>query len=365
MSLGGISGYGQPRNISIPENYYYTPYLPYAQYGPYQSIMSQMGNYGTSIGNVYGGPVAGGGGATGGYNSDLYKRVAAAAPLAPAVVDSTTRGGGGGGRQSFEQWSEKNDPNAWKNLTSGEQANWYAEHPTFGSFTQGLQKVWGYTIPGMIQNYLDPGIGIRANLIAQGIDPRTGANMNFTPEQKAAALSAIQNTVAMPGSDAISNIANQYGMYNNPNAISNSNISSDGGFNPISGYSVGPAVSAPAPTPTPAVNIGGGEFGSWGGEERGSRGGDGGGGGYSGAPSAGSDVGRSAPGSAHYAKGGHVNASLLSGPDPMGPDQGYGALKGGEYVINDKAVKKYGIELMDAINSGKISKGKLRGLLEM
>ena len=55
----------------------------------------------------------------------------------------------------------------------------------------------------------------------------------------------------------------------------------------------------------------------------------------------------------------------LLGPDPEGPDDGYAALKDGEFVINDKAVKKYGIELMNAINSGKISKGKLRGLLEM
>ena len=55
----------------------------------------------------------------------------------------------------------------------------------------------------------------------------------------------------------------------------------------------------------------------------------------------------------------------LGGPNPMGPDDGYAALKDGEYVINDKAVKKYGIELMNAINTGKISKGKLRGLLEM
>ena len=55
----------------------------------------------------------------------------------------------------------------------------------------------------------------------------------------------------------------------------------------------------------------------------------------------------------------------LQGPNPEGPDDGYAALKDGEYVINDKAVKKYGIELMNLINSGKISKGKLRGLLEM
>lgn len=95
------------------------------------------------------------------------------------------------------------------------------------------------------------------------------------------------------------------------------------------------------------------------------RGGGGGGGSYSGAPSGGSDVGRSAPGSAHYAQGGHVAMQHLLGPNPEGPDDGYGALKDGEFVINDKAVKKYGIELMQAINSGKISKGKLRGLLEM
>jgi hypothetical protein len=67
---------------------------------------------------------------------------------------------------------------------------------------------------------------------------------------------------------------------------------------------------------------------------------------------------------AGLAQGGHVSMQHLQGPDPDGPDDGYGALKMGEYVINDKAVKKYGIELMNAINSGKISKGKLLGLLE-
>jgi len=70
-------------------------------------------------------------------------------------------------------------------------------------------------------------------------------------------------------------------------------------------------------------------------------------------------------GGAGFAKGGHVSMQRLQGPNPAGPDDGYAALKDGEYVINDNAVKKYGIELMEAINSGKISKGKLRGLLEM
>jgi hypothetical protein len=66
-----------------------------------------------------------------------------------------------------------------------------------------------------------------------------------------------------------------------------------------------------------------------------------------------------------FAHGGHVSMMHLLGPDPEGPDDGYATLKDGEFVINDKAVKKYGIELMNAINSGKISKGKLLGLLEM
>ena len=66
-----------------------------------------------------------------------------------------------------------------------------------------------------------------------------------------------------------------------------------------------------------------------------------------------------------FAYGGYVSMQDLQGPNPEGPDDGYAALTDGEFVINDKAVKKYGLELMNLINSGKISKGKLRGLLEM
>jgi hypothetical protein len=65
-----------------------------------------------------------------------------------------------------------------------------------------------------------------------------------------------------------------------------------------------------------------------------------------------------------FNKGGQVTMDRLQGPNPMGPDDGYAGLKDGEFVINAKSVGKYGIELMNAINAGKISKGKLRGLLE-
>ena len=62
--------------------------------------------------------------------------------------------------------------------------------------------------------------------------------------------------------------------------------------------------------------------------------------------------------------GGMINKSRMVGPDPMGPDNGFASIQDGEFVMNRKATAKYGIELMNAINSGKISKGKLSGLLE-
>jgi hypothetical protein len=111
---------------------------------------------------------------------------------------------------------------------------------------------------------------------------------------------------------------------------------------------------------------GGGDGRSGGGGSASSGGGEGPGGmGRGGGMGGGGMGGDTGSGAGSWAKGGSVMASMLQGPNPMGPDQGYGALKSGEFVINDKAVAKYGIDLMNAINSGKISKGKLRGLLEM
>lgn len=52
-----------------------------------------------------------------------------------------------------------------------------------------------------------------------------------------------------------------------------------------------------------------------------------------------------------YAHGGMVHAEHLKGRAPA-PDDGYGALQGGEYVITKAAVEKYGKRLLDAINNG-------------
>ena len=56
-------------------------------------------------------------------------------------------------------------------------------------------------------------------------------------------------------------------------------------------------------------------------------------------------------GSKAFNQGGMVNAQHLMGRAPA-PDDGYGALQGGEYVITKAAVERYGKAMMDAINNG-------------
>jgi hypothetical protein len=50
---------------------------------------------------------------------------------------------------------------------------------------------------------------------------------------------------------------------------------------------------------------------------------------------------------------------MLMGENPPGPDDGYGALDTGEYVIRAKAVEKYGPAILDALNRGRIGKSVL------
>jgi hypothetical protein len=85
---------------------------------------------------------------------------------------------------------------------------------------------------------------------------------------------------------------------------------------------------------------------NFGGESVGFGGGFGGGvgtGEFGGSPESASDLG--------YNQGGMVTPDRLMGRAPA-PDDGYGALQGGEYVITKAAVEKYGKRLLDAINNG-------------
>jgi hypothetical protein len=88
-------------------------------------------------------------------------------------------------------------------------------------------------------------------------------------------------------------------------------------------------------------------------------GGDGGGGGGIGAGDGGGGIGAGEG----LATGGMVSKRHLAGPNPTGPDDGYAALKLGEYVIKQSSVDKYGTEIFDLINQGKISKKAINSLL--
>ena len=361
MSLGGISDYLRANNISIPENS--GTYLPYANQGPYEDIMAQMrasGGRGVSGGATGGGGTTGGtgtGGAMGGYDPNLYKRVAAASQAAGSGVipEFSSIGPGTTGQRLYDV----NDPTAWGNLSDAQQANYYANNPGMGSVLSKAVNLISGTTLGAMHKKLMPDLYENTLLKMSGINPTATSEINTG------------NTAQDPMQRQ--ELARQLGLLQTPE--------SDGGFTPVattspvtyapimtadlsSDYSnEGRNYVAPAPVAVTSPFTGGSEFSSVGG-------GGGGYGGSYGGDNSGDNRGwgsRDAGGDSGggYAKGGSVSMSRLQGPNPMGPDDGYATLKSGEFVINDKAVKKYGIELMNAINSGKISKGKLRGLLEM
>jgi hypothetical protein len=268
--------------------------------------------------------------------------------------------GGGGNRGKPVDYNPE-----WTALSDAEKAAFYAESPFFSGLTQVGQNVFGVTGLGILQNKTVPDFVANQKLIAQGIDPATGRYQGgdflgsplesggfvqapgelgrgmpaptggfvaVTPQQAAAEAAAAQ-AVAQAAAQAQAVAAAQAEAIRQP--IVESPGGMGGGYSQRGGESVGGYSGAAA------SRAASGQFGM-------------------GPGTAGFNSG----GSTNY-KGGPILMKNLIGPDPEGPDDGYASLKDGEYVINDKAVKKYGIELMQAINSGKISKGKLRGLLEM
>ena len=64
-----------------------------------------------------------------------------------------------------------------------------------------------------------------------------------------------------------------------------------------------------------------------------------------------------------WAEGGKVTKDRLIGPKPNGPDDGFGALQHGEFVIKKTSVDKYGDAILSLLNEGKISKKKLKSLI--
>jgi hypothetical protein len=113
----------------------------------------------------------------------------------------------------------------------------------------------------------------------------------------------------------------------------------------VVGTSLGPLGATSSPVTS--SNIVGSDIGAFGGTS-------GLGGGYSG--------GSSDP-ALNY-KGGLITNQKVKGQNPPGPDDGYSGLDIGEYVIRKSAVKKYGANIFEQINAGKIPAKRLKSLLE-
>lgn len=270
---------------------------------------------------------------TGGYDI-AQPQVSAPVNRYEEIMAQPAMGGGGQGLpiDYNPEWTAKTD---------AEKAAFYAESPFFSKATQLGQDIFGFTKFGLLQKAVAPDFVARQKLIAQGInpddgsgDPTAGRYMGYTDAY---------------GSDPSAS----FGFVQAPGETR-------GGAN-AAAAAASAAAAAQAATQGDTSN-----YGNEGNRGGGGGGGESSGGGYSNANAGNYGWTRSGGGEGGgWAQGGHVAMQHLLGPNPEGPDDGYGALKDGEFVINDKAVKKYGIELMQAINSGKISKGKLRGLLEM
>jgi len=181
-------------------------------------------------------------------------------------------------------------------------------------------------------------------------DTSTGTGMAGINNQ--AALSAALSNLGLAGlgQTLATSVGNQFGSltiadilggnYSLPGAISSPVSSSN-----VVGTSLGPLGATSSPVTS--SNIVGSDIGAFGGTS-------GLGGGYSG--------GSSDP-ALNY-KGGLITNQKVKGQNPPGPDDGYSGLDIGEYVIRKSAVKKYGANIFEQINAGKIPAKRLKSLLE-
>ena len=189
------------------------------------------------------------------------------------------------------------DPNpAWTDLTPTQRAEYYQDpkNALMAGATQLGQKVFSFSKLGKIQDLFAPTIQPAEAQIAQGITPQQTFRASEMAQQD-----AVNNAVAMQSmQDALAADTAAAQAAQTQSISDQSNAGAD------------PSSNSPA-----------GGFGE-----------------------------------GQYAKGGRVNRNHLTGPDPEGPDEGYGALQGGEYVIKKAAVRKYGEGMLGKINSGKFSK---------
>jgi hypothetical protein len=230
--------------------------------------------------------------------------------------------------------SERNPNPQFDALTNAEKAAYYADNPTMAAVTQFGQKALGYAPFGIgmamqAQKAFAPDFVQEQSLVARGIDPGIGIQGQGKTGQTGLYGDQFAGIPAPKSNNFMDTLGRMF---------SGSSVS----LNPVE-------VEDRAPTPNPYT----GENPALSSTGSGFAGADiGSGGGFTGGVATG-DSGGSPADAANlgYNQGGMVTAQRLMGRAPA-PDDGYGALQGGEYVITKAAVEKYGKRMMDAINNG-------------
>jgi len=245
----------------------------------------------------------------------------------------------GGGGQMMGGGDGRSSNPGWDAMSNAQKAGYYSDNPTMAAITQGLQKGFGMTSYGMLQNALAPNFVAEQGMVARGIDPATGLQVGGYGSQPG--TSGITPTGLYGDQFAGMPAPQSRGMFE---SFLNSVL-------PSSSVSLGPP--APVETRAATLNPYAGENPALSSTGSGFAGADVGfGGGFGGGVGTGTSGGTPADATdLGYNQGGMVNAQHLMGRAPA-PDDGYGALQGGEYVITKAAVERYGKAMMDAINNG-------------
>jgi hypothetical protein len=88
-----------------------------------------------------------------------------------AGLEALNAGSTKGGSSKFDNKLDGEPNAAWNAMSDSEKAAYFANNPIEGSIRHGIQTLFGYTVPGFLQNKFYPEFVAAQKMISQGIDP--------------------------------------------------------------------------------------------------------------------------------------------------------------------------------------------------